>query len=215
MKKMLHRLHREQQGITGLETAIILIAFVVVASVFAYVVLSAGFLAADQAKTTIIDGLNKTSATLEVRGSVVAKDKIAATNDDGDVSVIEFAVATAISGTSIGVTAPSWVDPAWTSGNTIISYWDKNQRVDDVYWTRTFLYDADSDNVIDGGDLMLISIYTTHKENGTTALHADHDIATEPGAGLNLTIEVKPPQGGILVIARTTPPAIDDVNDLH
>ena len=38
---------RDQRGITGLETAIILIAFVVVASVFAYTVLSAGVLSAD------------------------------------------------------------------------------------------------------------------------------------------------------------------------
>ncbi len=33
---------KQQRGITGIETAIILIAFVIVASVFAYVVLSAG-----------------------------------------------------------------------------------------------------------------------------------------------------------------------------
>ena len=41
-KKFLKRLRSKEQGITGLETAIILIAFVIVASVFAYVVLSAG-----------------------------------------------------------------------------------------------------------------------------------------------------------------------------
>jgi flagellin-like protein len=34
------KLHKNQQGITGLETAIVLIAFVVVASVFAFAVLS-------------------------------------------------------------------------------------------------------------------------------------------------------------------------------
>ena len=35
-------LHANQRGITGLETAIVLIAFVVVASVFAFAVLSTG-----------------------------------------------------------------------------------------------------------------------------------------------------------------------------
>ena len=35
---------RDQRGITGLETAIVLIAFVVVASVFAFAVLSTGLL---------------------------------------------------------------------------------------------------------------------------------------------------------------------------
>jgi flagellin-like protein len=36
------KLHGNQKGITGLETAIIMISFVIVASVFAYVVISAG-----------------------------------------------------------------------------------------------------------------------------------------------------------------------------
>jgi len=36
MIQKLFKIHRGQKGITGLETAIILIAFVVVAAVFAY-----------------------------------------------------------------------------------------------------------------------------------------------------------------------------------
>jgi len=42
MLKRLKRLVRGEQGITGLETAIILVAFVVVAAVFSFAVLSAG-----------------------------------------------------------------------------------------------------------------------------------------------------------------------------
>jgi flagellin-like protein len=38
----LHKLLTEERGITALETAIILIAFVVVAAVFAFTILSAG-----------------------------------------------------------------------------------------------------------------------------------------------------------------------------
>ena len=41
IKEMCRRL-REERGITGLGTAIVLIAFVVVAAVFAFVVLSTG-----------------------------------------------------------------------------------------------------------------------------------------------------------------------------
>ena len=49
--------HRDQRGITGLETAIILIAFVVVASVFAFVVLSTGLFSAERGKETVHAGL--------------------------------------------------------------------------------------------------------------------------------------------------------------
>ena len=42
---MFKKFFRHEKGITGLETAIILIAFVVVAAVFAYTALSAGLFA--------------------------------------------------------------------------------------------------------------------------------------------------------------------------
>jgi len=35
------------------------------------------------------------------------------------------------------------------------------------------------------------------------------------GANTTFAIEVKPPQGGVLVLERTTPPALDTVMDLH
>ncbi|HIM78888.1 MAG TPA: flagellin, partial [Dehalococcoidia bacterium] len=47
---------RDQRGITGLETAIVLIAFVVVASVFAFAVLSTGLLSSEKSKETVLGG---------------------------------------------------------------------------------------------------------------------------------------------------------------
>ena len=46
--KAVANMHREQRGMTGLETAIILIAFVTVAAVFGYAVLSAGLFSAER-----------------------------------------------------------------------------------------------------------------------------------------------------------------------
>ena len=51
LNKILSRVSRGEKGITGLETAIILIAFVTVASVLAYSVLSAGIFSAERGKT--------------------------------------------------------------------------------------------------------------------------------------------------------------------
>ena len=42
-----------ESGVTGLETAIILISFVVVASVFAYAMLGSGLIAAEKSKETV------------------------------------------------------------------------------------------------------------------------------------------------------------------
>ena len=60
-----------QKGITGLETAIVLIAFVVVSSVFAFAALSTGMFSSDKARETVIAGLAQTRATMELKGSVI------------------------------------------------------------------------------------------------------------------------------------------------
>ena len=63
---------RDELGITGLETAIVLIAFVVVATVFAFTILSAGLLTTQRSEETILGGLQETGATMMIRGSVIA-----------------------------------------------------------------------------------------------------------------------------------------------
>ena len=65
------RVLRGQRGITGLETAIVLIAFVVVASVFAFAILSSGLLATEQSKEAVLGGLAEAQATLVLRGAVI------------------------------------------------------------------------------------------------------------------------------------------------
>ena len=63
---------KRQRGITGLETAIILIAFVVVASVFAFTVLSTGIFASERSKETVYSGIKEAQSSIEPRGSVIA-----------------------------------------------------------------------------------------------------------------------------------------------
>ncbi len=54
-----------QKGITGLETAIILIAFVTVASVLGYSVLSAGIFSSERGKETVYSGLAQAKASMQ------------------------------------------------------------------------------------------------------------------------------------------------------
>ena len=66
-------IYKEQKGITGLETAIILIAFVIVASVLAYVVISAGLFSSQKAKQAVNASLDQTGCTVELKGNVMAQ----------------------------------------------------------------------------------------------------------------------------------------------
>ena len=66
LKGLYKSLRRDERGITGLETAIILIAFVVVASVFAYTVLSAGIFSSQKGQEAVYAGLSEARATMEI-----------------------------------------------------------------------------------------------------------------------------------------------------
>lgn len=59
-----------ENAFTGLEAAIVLIAFVVVAAVFSYVVLGAGFFTTQSAQEAVHSSVDQASSSLELVGSV-------------------------------------------------------------------------------------------------------------------------------------------------
>ena len=203
IKNLFSRFHRDEAGITGLETAIILIAFVIVASVFAFVVLSTGLFSAERGKDTVFAGLEKARANLELRGALTITDTNAdATIDDNDDIV--FNLATAAGG------SPVLVDPAATTNSVVINYIDADARVPDATYTITEIQ-GDGDNLLENGELFQVTVNPP----------ADCDPVTVGNQACTLdinerfTLEVVPPQGGTLLIERTMPPEIDTVMDMH
>ena len=79
----LKTLYKDQAGITGLETAIILIAFIVVAAVFAFTIMTTGLFSTEKAKTTAQAGITEASSTFVPKGAVVAKCGLATTTPGG------------------------------------------------------------------------------------------------------------------------------------
>jgi flagellin FlaB len=67
------RISRKLKAIVGIESAIVLIAFVVVAAALAFVVLNMGFFTTQRSKETIGSGLAQASSSLEIDGTVLAK----------------------------------------------------------------------------------------------------------------------------------------------
>ncbi len=189
MKKLIRLFRRathEEDGITGLETAIILIAFVVVATVFAFVVLSTGLFSAERGKEAVYSGLQKTEGSLELRGAVIA-------NTDGTtVQTVVFDLANAAGG------EPVDLDPTATSNKMVIDYRDSTQNAVNATWTMTML--VGSGVLLTEGELAQVSLDVSGYALGPN----------QP-----FTIEVKPPLGGTMTIARTTPAGLDTVVDLH
>jgi len=63
---------RKYKGIVGIEAAIVLIAFVIVAAALAFVVLNMGFYTTEKSQQAMSSGLEEASSALEVDGSVLA-----------------------------------------------------------------------------------------------------------------------------------------------
>jgi Archaeal flagellins len=199
--RAMHRLYKGENGLTGLETAIILIAFVTVAAVFGYAVLSAGIFSSEKAKGTVYQGMEEAKSSMEIKGSVMAES-----SDNSTVATVKFIVGNAIGDYPIDLTPPSNDDNI-----TVISYSDENQYVAALgdgspiivaSWNVTPLAGADSDNLLEIGEQFLV----------TVAL----DSLAAPKLQQNqvFTIEVKPPHGATIIIERRTPPQIDPVMNL-
>jgi flagellin FlaB len=190
-KKLIQRLHSKEQGITGLETAIILIAFVIVASVFAYVVLSAGLFSSQKAKEAINAGLQSTMSTLEIKGNVVAK------MENGVVTHIYFGLGLPAAG--------SPVDLSSVNGTSlmVISYSDGQNLVPSCNWSVNRLVSVNNDDILDPLELFQLDI--TLPTSGNVTL----------GAYKTFSLEIKPPAGPTLVFERTMPGRVSAYVNLH
>jgi flagellin FlaB len=72
-KKTLYNFAKQKRAIVGLEAAIILIAFVIIAAVFSFMVVNQGLFATEQGKTVIQQGLQQASSPLSVDGTSFVK----------------------------------------------------------------------------------------------------------------------------------------------
>jgi flagellin FlaB len=178
----------DERGITGLETAIILIAFVVVAAVFAFVVLSTGLFSSERGKEAVYAGLAKTRGTMELTGSVVAESN--ATN----VTTVTFSLTLAAGGDSVNL------NNADATNRTVISYIDQNITDPDVEYTATSVT-GNGDLLLQQGELMMVTV-----DFGAQVAGPAYNIGTNQ----TFILEVKPPAGSYLVIQRTTPPSLAD-----
>ena len=231
LKKLVNRIHKVEKGITGLETAIILIAFVVVAAVFAYTVLSAGLFTTQKSQEAVYSSLEEVQSTCEIKGAVIGKAENTGSSTSGYLSQLTFTLANALGGEPIDFTPPADDDDNIAAGDdddaiddgkaeykdstnvVVISYIDQDQRVEDLYWTISQLGDADTDYLLEAGEKFQLTIgNATANASGGNLVDA---LGTNLSCSRQFTLEVKTPKGAVLVFERTTPAYIDSVLTLN
>ncbi|OGO07238.1 MAG: hypothetical protein A2Y92_02505 [Chloroflexi bacterium RBG_13_57_8] len=201
MHKSVKRSLEKQGGITGIETAIILIAFVIVASVFAYVVLSAGLFSTQKAKEAIHAGLEEAKSTIEVKGNIYGR------MENSTLQEVYFTLATTTGGDTIDFTPPSGT--ANYTNLVVISYTDQYQIFPTINWTLTKLNSNGADNLLDKNELFMITVDLSI----VSANVSDPDWL--PGPYHKFQLEVKPPVGAVLVLERTIPARVDEIVNLY
>jgi flagellin FlaB len=82
-KKTLMNFAKQKRAIVGLEAAIILIAFVIIAAVFSFMVINQGVFATERGKTVIQEGLKQASTPLAVDGTMFVKTSVDGENVTG------------------------------------------------------------------------------------------------------------------------------------
>jgi flagellin FlaB len=187
-------LRTDKKGFTGLEAAIVLTAFVVVAAVFSYVVLNAGFFTTQKTEEVVHTGVGQATSSVELVGDVIAH------GDGTNVTNVTI---------TLGLTAGrSAVD--LKINRTILTYADKNQYIANVSRDLSWVGEqTTADTVLESGEKAQIIINFTADPSDATKL-------TTPLTRNNkFSLEVKPPEGATLTIERMIPAAIDPVMNLR
>jgi flagellin FlaB len=206
---MYNKYFKHEKGITGLETAIILIAFVVVAAVFAYTALSAGLFATQKSQEAVYSGLTEAQSTLELRGGVIAT----ANASGGSIKQISFIVANVLGGAPVDFTAPietaahSGLADSTSKNKVVLKYIDADQTVSNLFWTRTALGTDNGNALLEANEKFMITIGSeADDDDGGNLISA---LGTNLGTNKRFTLEVLTPAGAILQIERTTPAYIN------
>ncbi|MBZ0297689.1 MAG: hypothetical protein K8L99_34350, partial [Anaerolineae bacterium] len=173
-----------------LETAIILIAFIVVASVFAFAILSLGSSSTEKSEEAIYAGLEGVQSSMSVKGAVIAKDD----SGSGNVESVIFTLALVAGGDPVDM----------GSSSVVIGYRDGAQYEPVAPWSVAWVGNTDSDDLLEDGELAEVTV------DLATLL-----TTTPLSAQTEFTLEIKPPTGAVISLTRTTPAAIETVMELR
>jgi len=185
---------RNEDAFTGLEAAIVLIAFVVVAAVFSYVVLGAGFFTTQKAQQVVHSGVTQAASNIVVKGNVYGLS----TNNQ-TVSAILFDIGLAAGGLPIDV---SKITMTYSTANQTPS-------------TLTFI---PSGGTIAAGQWNISQ--STIANNGTLLQEGQYaQIWAMPPSDLNprdvFDLQIAPENGASLGIERTIPAGVTPTTLLY
>jgi flagellin FlaB len=174
---------------TGLEAAIVLIAFVVVAAVFSYVILSAGFFTTQKAQETIYKSVEKSTSNLLLIGNVYGLSANNAT-----ISEIRFSIGLAPGALPVDVTI---LTIAFSTPNSNLVILSHGSNASETMFTAR-----------EGGAGPSLDSMVQNQQ-----IEIAFKVAPVP-VNTPVTIEIRPPVGAALPFSKITPATITTTNVL-
>jgi flagellin FlaB len=214
--RILRRFTRNRKAISGLETAIVLIAFVIVASAFAYAVLNMGFLATQKSQQVVLGGLQAASA-LVVDGPVYGYST--QTGTVANITSLLFWLKTAagadpidlgVNRTTIGYQNPRgyWANIYNTGGSTL-TYTLSGTTYTISPSATTISWEVGQGMTLTAGQRVRVTIDLTLIHIGGGA-----NTSAQVARSEEFKLLIKPATGSLLEIDRTAPGGVGPINDL-
>ena len=189
----------KRSGMTGLETAIILVAFVITAAAFAFVVLNMGFLTAEKAQSVISSGMSEASSALLVDSGVIGQF----TSTGGDQADVDLAKLTFYLKLSQGHTPVDLDDSklvaTYTNARTHANLYTTNGTIMTIQGIN-----SDGDSLCETGEKFKVVIDFSALTNSTM----DPDVTLDNAYAHpyeEFRIELRPSAGAVLSIERQLP----------
>ena len=219
MRRWVKTWFARKKSITGLSAAIVTMAFVMVACVFAYTVINLGYLATQKSQEVIVGGLQEASGAIVLDGPVYGYSTGSGT--DANITTVTFWLKTApgadsvdlnVNMTTISFENARGVWPnIYNSGNHDLTY-----TLAGITYTAKYSggktacrieWETGSGMVLDRNGKVRVTI-------DLTALTAVCTTAGEVMKNEQFAVVVKPPWGSVLKIVRYAPPEVKAINDL-
>ncbi len=184
----MRQLKSDDSGFTGLEAAIVLIAFVVVAAVFSYVVLGAGFFTTQKSQETVYKGVEQASTNIQMIGNVYGLS-----TDNTTITNVTFVIGLAPGASAVDLTKMKIVFSTPTTSPVILSQGATASGT--VFTTKI-------------GSTAVTSM------NPNDQVEVNFGVTGVP-ANTKMTMELRPSVGAALPFSKTAPATITLTNVLY
>ncbi len=181
-----------EDGFTGLEAAIVLIAFIVVASVFSYVVLGAGFFTTQKAQETIYRGIEQSTTNVQLAGNVYGL----ASNTTEGIDQLRFSIGLVPGTPSVNLEKMNIIISTPTVSPKILAWTNATSSTRDTNFIALKNGIGNPQSAIAPGDQVEIQMNITAVPRDT-----------------KITLEIRPGMGASYPFSKTTP-AIITANNL-